>query len=94
TAPVAPVIDILADDRNDPGEVVWNRVTGDSTPIVIGYKAEPGGMVHIMSGTTELGTAAVGPDGSWAFFPDAPLADGDYRITAVAEDAAGNLSPA
>ncbi|EIL1177576.1 hypothetical protein LLA49_003626, partial [Salmonella enterica] len=90
----APVIDILADDRNDPGEVVWNRVTGDSTPIVIGYKAEPGGMVHIMSGTTELGTAAVGPDGSWAFFPDAPLADGDYRITAVAEDAAGNLSPA
>ncbi|SDT12986.1 Ig-like domain-containing protein [Microlunatus soli] len=81
-APATPTITAPAD----------GSVTADDTPDISGT-AEPGSTVTVSSDDgTELGTATADDNGIWTLTPDA-LADGDYTITAVATDSAGNDSP-
>ena len=53
---------------------------------------EPGATVKVFDGLAFIGTATVGPDGSWALTPTTPLADGPHSITATGTDPAGNTS--
>ncbi|WP_313382926.1 Ig-like domain-containing protein [Pantoea sp.] len=69
-----------------------NGTTSDATPVLSGT-AEPGGVVTLYDGDTELGSVAAGADGSWSFTLPA-LAAGEHSLTAVVTDAAGNAGPA
>ncbi|MBO0811006.1 MAG: hypothetical protein J2P23_03060, partial [Microlunatus sp.] len=80
--PAAPVI-ATPDDGS---------MLADNTPTVSGT-AEPGSVVIISDAAgTQLGTATVDRAGAWSI-GSARLHDGRYKITAVATDAAGNISP-
>ncbi|SFS65119.1 Ig-like domain-containing protein [Saccharopolyspora flava] len=66
--------------------------TGDSTPTISGT-GEPGATVTVTTADgTQLGTATVGPDGTWSFDVQTPLPDGQHTITATQTDQAGNTS--
>ena len=92
TAPGRPTIDGATDDYGViTGEIANGGVTDDAQPAVRGT-AEPGSTVIIYNGGTEIGRAPVDGSGNWVFTPSPPLAEGTYNLTAVAEDAAGNVS--
>jgi len=82
------------------GDVVNDGVTDDNKPTICGMLSAAlgdGESVAIYNGTTKLGTAtATTTDGTttWTFTPTKGLAQGDYSITAVVEDAAGNQGTA
>lgn len=48
--------------------------------------------ITLYSGTTEIGTAVVGPDGQWSITLETDLPDGGHVLTATAVDANNNLS--
>ncbi len=77
TAPDAPVIDALG-------------VTNDATPTVTG-SAEAGSTVRLYSGESELGETTAASDGSWSLTLGG-MEDGQYTLTAVVTDSAGNTS--
>ncbi|MCE4226781.1 hemagglutinin [Methylobacterium sp. C25] len=79
-APIAPVI------ANATGP------TNDATPTITGT-AEAGSTVTISDNGSVLGTVLAGADGTFSFTPTSDLA-GSNSFTAVAHDAAGNISPA
>jgi hypothetical protein len=60
---------------------------GSTGPILVGL-ATPGSVVTIFDGTTELGTATVGPLGFW-IFAAGTLAPGQYTIFAEATNSSG-----
>jgi N-acetylneuraminic acid mutarotase len=82
TPPAAPSVTAPSN-----GSTIANR-----TPVFSGT-AEPGSTVKITVGLTEIGPALVDSSGNWNFTPSTPLVDGQYTVTAQAEDAADNLSP-
>lgn len=94
TTPPSPVADLLITD--DVGAVVGPIVTGtttdDNTPTLSGT-AEAGSTVNIYDGSTLIGTATVGEDGTWSFTTDV-LAEGEHSLTVTVTDAAGNTSAA
>ncbi len=80
----APVTDTVAD----------GGYTNDTTPEVTGT-AEAGSTVEVFDNGTSVGTVTAGADGNWSFTPSAALGDGtSHSYTAVATDAAGNVSDA
>ncbi len=79
-APAAPVVAALT-------------VTRQTRP-TIGGTAEAGLAVAIFDGATRLGSVTATGGGARSFVPTTALNDGSHPITAVATDAAGNLSPA
>ncbi|KVP44111.1 hypothetical protein WJ87_31420, partial [Burkholderia ubonensis] len=90
-APDPATITSLWDDVNpNEGEITDGSTTNDNTPTMKGT-AEPGSVVYIYDGTTLLGTAPVGADGTWEF-ASPTLADGAHSFHTVVEDAAGNRS--
>ncbi|UZN48804.1 BapA prefix-like domain-containing protein [Cupriavidus cauae] len=93
-APAAPAITSVVDDA-DPvsAPLTSGDSTNDATPTIAGT-AEANSTVQIFNGTTLIGTATADGTGNWTFSPTSPLADGSYSLTAVATDAAGNISPA
>jgi hypothetical protein len=90
TPPEAPV---LALDPGSDSGVPDNGRTSDNTPTLTGT-AETGSIVTLYDtdGTTVLGTATA-TDGTWSI-TSALLAGGPHSLTAIAADAAGNLSAA
>ncbi|MDO9429297.1 MAG: Ig-like domain-containing protein [Methylobacterium sp.] len=80
TAPPAPVLTALP------------APTNDTTPTFTGT-AEAGSTVTILNGGAVLGVAVANSNGAFSFTPTAPLADGTTILTAIATDAAGNVSP-
>jgi hypothetical protein len=64
--------------------------TDDSTP-TIGGKAEPNSKVHIYVNGKEDGTVTADSNGNWSYTTKELPADGQYKLTARAEDVAGNL---
>lgn len=66
--------------------------TNDTTPTLSGT-AEPGSTVTVSDGSTVLGTATAGSDGSWSFTPTAPLSEGQHNLTSTVTDTAGNTGP-
>lgn len=92
TAAQTPVITGVEDDALDvTGPVSQNGLTNDKTPTINGT-GEPGTTITLYSGTTEIGTAVVGPDGQWSITLETDLPDGGHVLTATAVDANNNLS--
>jgi LPXTG-motif cell wall-anchored protein len=81
-SPSAPVIE----------QPTSGSTTADPTPVIAGTGV-PGATVTVTDqDDTELGTAVVGDDGSWAL-TSIPLDDGTYTITAVQAVEDGDDSP-
>ncbi len=88
TAPAAPTIVSFWTDS----AIVGDNVTNDNTLIVNGI-AEPNSTVVVFFNGAEQGTTTAGANGAWTLA--APeQSDGKYSITATAQDASGNTSPA
>ncbi|MCS4275746.1 hypothetical protein M2390_000907 [Mycetocola sp. BIGb0189] len=79
TAPSAPVIATPS----------ANIVTNNTTPTLAGT-GETGSTVEIRDAAGEVLCSAVVVDGAWSCVVSPALADGEYPLTAVAVDAAGN----
>ncbi|WP_244965642.1 Ig-like domain-containing protein, partial [Methylobacterium soli] len=89
SAAVALTIDSVA-----PGAPAITTLPGlinNATPIITGT-AEAGATVTISDNGTVLGTAVAGANGVFSFTPTAPLVQGTNSLTAIARDAAGNVS--
>ena len=78
-----------ADDADLPARPIEHRsTTNDASPVLTGT-AEAGSTVHIYDNGRLIGTAQAGTDGTWAFTPSPPLADGQHLLTATSTDADG-----
>ncbi|MEG1767815.1 MAG: Ig-like domain-containing protein [Comamonas sp.] len=86
-SPRSPV-DLTVDTTAPMLEVIGVSVA--PRPTITG-RAEPGSVVKVYHGDTELGQAEMNKDGNWRFQPH--LQDGDYDLTVMATDAVGNQSP-
>ena len=94
SAPLAPTIQSVDDNVGDvTGDLQKGATTDDNTPTVSGT-AQPGTIVHVYSNGTEVGSVAVKPDGTWTLEVADLGADGEKKLTAVAQDPAGQVSPA
>nr|WP_280176356.1 Ig-like domain-containing protein [Methylorubrum populi] len=80
TPPEVPSVDLL-------------RPTNDTTPTITG-SSDPGSVVLISVNGVEIGSTVANGDGTFAFTPGTPLANGAISITATARDTAGNVSAA
>ena len=90
TAPLTPVINNITDDTG----VAGDGITSDNRLIISGT-GEANASVEIFSGATSFGVVSVDGGGNWSLDNTAiALADGNYTLTAVASDVAGNTSPA
>lgn len=76
--------------------VVTSPVDGatlaDNTPDISGT-AEPASTVTVRVDGSSIGTATTAGDGSWSLTAVTAIPDGPHAISAVATDAAGNISP-
>jgi VCBS repeat-containing protein len=90
----APVSGLVVNDNvgGSTGPLTSGTITDDSTPTLTGT-AEAGSVVRVYDGTTLLGSATAGSDGSWSFTPDNALTNGQHSLTTTVTDAAGNVSP-
>ncbi|RZF76825.1 RTX toxin, partial [Pseudoalteromonas sp. CO325X] len=82
-------------DASAPDLTIDNPGIGnDTTPIITGSSSEVGATVAITvvdaSGNTQTVQATVQDDGTWSVSLAAPLAEGQYTITAEVSDNAGN----
>ncbi|WP_347291034.1 BapA/Bap/LapF family large adhesin [Kluyvera georgiana] len=91
---IAPLPILTLSVSNDVGTtaLLTGATTKDSTPVISG-RAEAGATINVYSGSTFIGTATAGSDGTWRVSPSS-LPDATYTFTATATDAAGNVSPA
>ncbi|MDH0786039.1 Ig-like domain-containing protein, partial [Citrobacter freundii] len=91
-APLAPTI-IQAFDDMVPGTGTLSNgaYTNDTRPVLNG-SAEAGARVAIYDNGTLLATVTAAIDGTWEYLP-ATLGNGPHVFTAIATDAAGNVSP-
>jgi len=90
--PTAPVIALAIDDV-DPvtGALTSGRTTNDQQPVLTGT-SEPNARVQIFNGETLIGEGIANANGSWSIEVNTELSDDVYSFTAVAIDAAGNIS--
>lgn len=89
TPPAPPVVTAITLDT---GSSPSDGITSDNT-LVFSGTAEPGATVHVYLGGVEVGTALAAPSGNWSFdYTGTVLADGNYTVTATAEDPAHNVS--
>lgn len=92
--PDAPTIGTIIDNvEGGAGTVTSGQPTNDGTPTINGT-GEPGATISIRLDGEELASVTVLPDGTWTYTPTTPIDDGDYTLTTVATDAAGNVSEA
>ncbi|HEX8697798.1 MAG TPA: Ig-like domain-containing protein, partial [Myxococcaceae bacterium] len=68
-------------------------VTNDSTPVYSGT-SEPGSTVTVFVDGVAVGTTTADAAGNWTLTQPAALPDGSHTVSAEAEDALGNTSPA
>ena len=100
TASDAPVITQVTDNQyggiQDGNNVLGidDGLTNDSTPTFKGT-AEPGATIVLKNGNDIISKDIIieaDANGNWEFTPKTPLADGEYNVTAIATDKAGNVS--
>ena len=93
TAPSAPsgAPDLVP--VSDSGSSSTDNLTNDTTPTFSGTGGVPGDTVNLYANGNLIGSAVVGPDGSYTVTPTNPLADGSYNFTTNYVDPAGNTSP-
>lgn len=89
SAPAAPAVAAVAPSTG----TLPDLITADSTPYITGT-AEAGAVVAVAIDGVVVGTVAADGAGSWGLQITAALAEGQHAITATAQDAAGNTSPA
>ncbi|MDZ5700476.1 Ig-like domain-containing protein [Enterobacter ludwigii] len=92
--PTAPAItDVIDDVESHTGTVQQNGTTNDDRPTLVGT-GQDGTTVYLYDGANPdpIGSAVV-TGGRWTIEFDAPLAQGEHRFRAVAEDGTGNRSP-
>lgn len=91
-APLAPTI-IQAFDDVQPGTGTLSNgaFTNDTRPVLSG-SAEAGARVAIYDNGTLLATVTAAIDGTWEYLTTT-LGNGQHVFTAIATDAAGNVSP-
>lgn len=90
--PSPPQLELAFD--SDSGGSNSDRITAVAQPMLQG-RAEPGSTLTLIQADQPervLGQALVASDGSWWLRPNQPLNDGRHRLSARAQDAAGNLS--
>nr|WP_111656736.1 Ig-like domain-containing protein [Isoalcanivorax indicus] len=91
TPPAVPSITGISEDT---GISDSDGITSDNTLLFHG-EGEPGSTVIVSLDGDVIGTTVVAGDGTWTFdHSGTPLTDGEYIVTAVAEDALGNTSDA
>lgn len=89
--PTAPSgLDLIT--SSDDGTSDTDDITSDTTPTITGT-AEANSTVELFDGGTSVGTTIADASGNWTFTPSSPLIPAVYTITAIASDAAGNVSP-
>lgn len=94
TNPAAPVVTAATDDVLPvQGPLANGGTTNDTRPGFSG-RTEAGSSVAVFDGPTQIGTATVAANGTWAFTPATPLDDGAHSVTFVATDSAGNTGAA
>ncbi|MCS5452236.1 BapA/Bap/LapF family large adhesin [Enterobacter huaxiensis] len=92
TAPDAPTIASVIDDVGPgTGALASGQATNDTQPTLSG-RATPGDTITVYNDGVAIGTALVGPTGTWSFTPSSPLAEGSNPLTITATDPAGNES--
>ena len=91
-APVAPSTPALT-AASDSGISNIDDLTAVVRPAFAGT-AEGGSTVTLLDGTTTIGTAVAGSDGTWSVTSTRNLANGVHSISAKATDLAGNVSSA
>ena len=95
SAPSAPVT-ITVDTQAPSAPVITGPKNGDkvgdNTPTVTGTASEPGNVVIVRDGGSEICRAVVQSDKTWTCTPADPLADGSHTLTATETDPAGNVS--
>jgi hypothetical protein len=84
--PAAPASAALASDSGN------DLLTNDPRPTLTGT-VDAGVKVAVWDGSTRLGEAAAGGDGTWSFTPAWNLAHGGHWITLELTDANGNVTP-
>ncbi len=90
--PLAPVITLAQDDAGTlTGALTSGQRTDDTLPVLTGT-SEPNARVQIFEGETLLGTATADSSGNWSIPLTTPLTNATHNFTAVATDAAGNIS--
>ncbi|WP_447857608.1 Ig-like domain-containing protein [Enterobacter ludwigii] len=92
--PTAPAItDVIDDVESHTGTVQQNGTTNDDRPTLVGT-GQDGTTVYLYDGANPdpIGSAVV-TGGQWKIEFSTPLAQGEHRFRAVAEDATGNRSP-
>ncbi|WP_172825937.1 Ig-like domain-containing protein [Pseudomonas sp. URMO17WK12:I11] len=91
--PLKPSIESVYDDQGaKQGNLISGDTTDDTRPTLSG-KAEAGRTVVIENKGVEIGRVTADESGNWSFTPEAALADGDYRFSAVAVSQTGERSP-
>ena len=91
-APAAPAITEVYDDAGtEVGGLEKGQTTDDKTPTVSGTGTD-GTTIHVYSNGEKVGETVV-KDGKWSVTLSDLGADGEKKITAVAENAAGQRSP-
>jgi VCBS repeat-containing protein len=91
-APLAPTIIQAFDDvLPGTGTLSSGAFTNDTRPVLNG-SAEAGARVAIYDNGALLATVTAAIDGTWEYLP-ATLGNGQHVFTAIATDAAGNVSP-
>jgi outer membrane protein OmpA-like peptidoglycan-associated protein len=97
TSPATPVRNFTVDTTAPNAPVITTptegSTTNDTTPTITGT-AEAGSTVTVSEGGVTLCIAVTNASGTWSCTPTTPLAEGPHAINAVAQDAAGNTSPA
>lgn len=90
TAPARVTELVIADNVGaSTGPLLPGETTNDRAPVFSG-KAEPGATVEIRDNGELIGTALVGPDGSWSFTPSPLLENGEHNFSVIVVDPAGN----
>jgi hypothetical protein len=85
---------ILYDDFGEStGKINDGDITDDASPTYTG-NAEAGSTVIISDNGEQIGVVTANTDGTWAFTPPKPLADGAHSFSSVVVDKAGNESTA
>ncbi|MDX1589453.1 MAG: Ig-like domain-containing protein [Oleiphilaceae bacterium] len=88
TAPAQPVVSGLTDDTGTAGD----GITSDTT-LVFDGTSEADATVEVFIDGTAIGTATADINGDWSYdHTGTALPGGSYSVTAVATDAAGNVS--
>jgi hypothetical protein len=93
TAPSAPSSAPDLVPASDSGTSSTDDLTNDTTPTFSGTGGVPGDTVNLYANGNLIGSAVVGPDGSYSITPTNPLADGTYDFKTNFVDPAGNTSP-